>query len=322
MTSTAGATRLAAYVCGLALVFGLAWAAGRFVPHVQAAAGPEPERPDPRRTTTAPPGPTGSPPPPRATGWPSPTPRSSRAPPASCGSPCSARTARPVTAFAATPRDPSPLHAVVVRRDAAGFQRLDPTMDGDGTWRIPLTLPAPGVWRAYVAMTPTAGPPLVLGADLFAPGPFTPFTFPASRTAQIGDFQLRLDGDLVPGASSQVFATISRDGGASPTSSPTSARSAASSRSARATSPTPPRCRQRRQPRTHRPRGPRDRLHGERPQRRDLPPLPAVSRSRWSCTPPSSPCRRGTHDQQIDLTIGYAKLQEEAVGPRAGTFAP
>src|SRR6476660_4458597 len=29
-----------------------------------------------------------------------------------------------VTAFASTPRDPSPLHAVVVRRDAAGFQRL------------------------------------------------------------------------------------------------------------------------------------------------------------------------------------------------------
>ena len=51
----------------------------------------------------------------------------------------------PVTAFTPTPRDPQPLHAVVVRRDAAGFQRLDPTMDPDGTWRAPLRLPAPGV---------------------------------------------------------------------------------------------------------------------------------------------------------------------------------
>ena len=33
----------------------------------------------------------------------------------------------PVTAFTPTPRDPRPLHAVVVRRDAAGFQRLDRT---------------------------------------------------------------------------------------------------------------------------------------------------------------------------------------------------
>ena len=117
-----------------------------------------------------------------------------------------------VTAFATTPRDPRPLHAVVVRRDAAGFQRLDPTMDPDGTWRTPLRLPAPGVWRVFVDTTPSGGPTLVLGVDLFAAGPFAPFTFPPSRTTTIGDFQLRLDGDLVPGASSQVFATVSRDG--------------------------------------------------------------------------------------------------------------
>ena len=118
----------------------------------------------------------------------------------------------PVTAFTPTPRDPQPLHAVVVRRDAAGFQRLDPTMDPDGTWRAPLRLPAPGVWRAFVDASPNAGPTVVLGVDLFAAGPFEPFTFPPSRTAAIGDFQLRLDGDLVPGVPSQVFATVGRDG--------------------------------------------------------------------------------------------------------------
>jgi hypothetical protein len=119
---------------------------------------------------------------------------------------------RAVTAFTASARDPDPLHVVVVRRDAAGFQRLEPTMDADGAWHAPLTLPAPGVWRAFVDMTPAAGPPLVLGADLFAAGPFDPFTFPPSRVAQIGGFQLRVDGDLVPGVPSQVFLTVSRDG--------------------------------------------------------------------------------------------------------------
>lgn len=117
-----------------------------------------------------------------------------------------------VTAFAASERDPAPLHVIVVRRDAAGFQRLDPTMDPDGAWHAPLTLPAPGVWHAFVDTNPAAGPPLVLGVDLFAAGPFEPFTFPPSRVAQIGGFQLRLDGDLVPGVSSQVFFTVSQDG--------------------------------------------------------------------------------------------------------------
>lgn len=119
---------------------------------------------------------------------------------------------RAVTAFAPSPRDPDPLHVIVVRRDAAGFQRLDPTMDPDGAWHTPLTLPAPGVWRAFVDMRPAAGPALVLGTDLFAAGPFDPFTFPPSRVAQIGGFQLRVDGDLQPGVPSQVFFTVSRDG--------------------------------------------------------------------------------------------------------------
>ena len=103
---------------------------------------------------------------------------------------------------------------MVIRRDAAGFQRLDPTMDPDGTWRTPLRLPAPGRVAGLRRRDPHRGPAIVLGVDLFAAGPFEPFTFPPSRTTTIGDFQLRLDGDLVPGASSQVFATVSRDGAA------------------------------------------------------------------------------------------------------------
>lgn len=204
------ATRLAAYACSLALVFGLAWVAGRVVPHAQATASTEPEAgrpapPDPDSTdglATA------------AAGY-----RLAVTDPTFVpGTPGELRFSvlgpdgAPVTAFATTPRDPSPLHVVVVRHDAAGFQRLDPTMDADGTWRTPLALPAPGVWRMFVDATPAAGPALVLGADLFAAGPFTPFTFPPSRTADIGGFRLRLDGDLVPGVPSQVFATVSRDG--------------------------------------------------------------------------------------------------------------
>jgi hypothetical protein len=213
MISTAIAARLAAYACALALVFGLAWAAGRVVQHAQVPAVAEPELigavPSDDDSLVATDGLSSA-----AGGYRLAVADTTFVP----GTPRELRFAvlgpdgTPVTAFATTARDPRPLHAVVVRRDAAGFQRLDPTMDTDGTWRIPLTLPAPGVWRAFVDTTPMAGPTLVLGADLFAAGSFDPFTFPPSRTAQIDDFQLRLDGDLVPGVPSQVFATVSRNG--------------------------------------------------------------------------------------------------------------
>jgi hypothetical protein len=106
------------------------------------------------------------------------------------------------------------LHLVVVRRDAAGFQHLHPGLGPDGVWRVPLTLPAAGVYRAFADFLPTGGPAMVLGTDLFAPGDFAPIGFPPSRVAQVDGYQVRLDGDLVAGGPSQVFATVSRDGAA------------------------------------------------------------------------------------------------------------
>jgi hypothetical protein len=118
----------------------------------------------------------------------------------------------PVTAFDV--EHEKQLHLIVVRRDAAGFQHLHPALGPDGVWRVPLALPAAGIYRAYADFTPTGGPALVLGTDLFAPGDFGPIGFPPSRVAQVDGYQIRIDGDLVPGGPSQVFATISRDGAA------------------------------------------------------------------------------------------------------------
>lgn len=105
------------------------------------------------------------------------------------------------------------LDVAVIRRDDAGYETLRATAGPDGVWRAPVTFPGAGVWRLYAGFTPTGGPPLDLGADLFVPGPFGPFTFTSERRAAAsGPFQVRLDGELVPGGSSPVFATVSRDG--------------------------------------------------------------------------------------------------------------
>ena len=118
---------------------------------------------------------------------------------------------RPVRAFE-TGSGGEQLHLLVVRRDTAGFQHLHPQQGADGSWRAPLALPAAGVYRLYAQFAATGGPELVLGTDLYASGDFRPVGFAPSRVARAGDYQVRLDGELVPGRPSQVFATVSRDG--------------------------------------------------------------------------------------------------------------
>jgi hypothetical protein len=117
---------------------------------------------------------------------------------------------RPVTAFDI--RHEQPLHLVVVRRDATGFQHLHPTLGPDGVWRTPLALPAAGVYRAYADIVPTGGPAVTLGTDLFVPGDFAPQPVVASRVARVDDYEVRLDGELRPGGPARLVATVTRDG--------------------------------------------------------------------------------------------------------------
>lgn len=121
----------------------------------------------------------------------------------------------PVTRFDA-PGDGGPeLDVAVLRRDVAGYQRLRATRGPDGVWRAPTTFPGEGVWRLYAAFTPTGGPALDLGTDVHVPGPYGAFRFSGEdRTGTCGAApeQVRLDGTLLPGGRSRLFATVGRDG--------------------------------------------------------------------------------------------------------------
>lgn len=117
---------------------------------------------------------------------------------------------RPVAGYAVTPSHP--VQVVVIRSDGTGYQHLQPLFGGDAVWRAPLAPTAPGVYRAITDVTPAGGPRLELSTDLFVPGPVTPAVATPSRVWQAGGYQVRLDGDLVPGTLSQVFATVTKDG--------------------------------------------------------------------------------------------------------------
>lgn len=105
------------------------------------------------------------------------------------------------------------LHLIVVGRDLAGFQHLHPEMAPDGTWSTPLTLTAPGAYRAFADVT-VEGRPHTLGTDLFVPGTFAPERLPAPATEAVVDgYRVRLDSPAaVAGEEAELRFTVSRDG--------------------------------------------------------------------------------------------------------------
>ncbi|GLY38507.1 hypothetical protein Amsp01_045310 [Amycolatopsis sp. NBRC 101858] len=104
------------------------------------------------------------------------------------------------------------LHFIVVRRDTSGYQHLHPELGADGTWSVPITVAGAGSYRAFADFKPTGGPAQTLGVDLVAPGLFQPVEHAPSRTADVDGYRVRLDGDLVPGRSSRLTATVTKDG--------------------------------------------------------------------------------------------------------------
>ncbi|MCP3798388.1 hypothetical protein NLX83_03860 [Allokutzneria sp. A3M-2-11 16] len=104
------------------------------------------------------------------------------------------------------------MHLIVIRRDTAGFQHVHPELDPYGTWRVPLTLPRAGSYRVFADFAPTGAKPLTLGVDVSAAGDFQPETYQASRVSTVDGYEVRLDGELVPGRSSKLTLTVKKDG--------------------------------------------------------------------------------------------------------------
>ncbi|WP_110181250.1 hypothetical protein [Nocardioides solisilvae] len=105
------------------------------------------------------------------------------------------------------------LHLVVVRRDLTGFQHLHPTLDrATGTWSTRADL-TPGTWRVVADLVPAGEEGVVLADDLSVPGDFRPDAERRERrTDRVGDYELTLAGDTVPGAETVLTARVSRDG--------------------------------------------------------------------------------------------------------------
>jgi hypothetical protein len=104
------------------------------------------------------------------------------------------------------------LHLIAVRRDLTGFQHVHPELGSDGVWTTGLDLTA-GQWRLFADFTATGADGLTLGADLSVAGAYDPVPEPGeTRTAQVGDYEVTLEGDLTPGTDAKLTLSVSKDG--------------------------------------------------------------------------------------------------------------
>ncbi|GGQ77173.1 hypothetical protein [Couchioplanes azureus] len=118
----------------------------------------------------------------------------------------------PVTRY--TTSHDKDLHLIVVRRDLSGFQHVHPSLAADGTWSVPLAVAAPGQYRAFADFQPAGrAEGLTLGVDVAAPGHYRPAALPApAASATVDGYTVTLNGTLVPGTSSKLTLSVSKDG--------------------------------------------------------------------------------------------------------------
>ncbi|NUR07830.1 MAG: hypothetical protein HOQ22_06290 [Nocardioidaceae bacterium] len=104
------------------------------------------------------------------------------------------------------------LHLVAVRRDFSGFQHVHPVLGADGRWRTNLDL-TPGPWRVFADFTPSGADGLTLGADLTVPGRYRPAgDGTTSTTSRVDGYTVTMRGRLTAGEHTMLGFDVTRDG--------------------------------------------------------------------------------------------------------------
>jgi hypothetical protein len=119
---------------------------------------------------------------------------------------------KPVTGF--QPLHGKRLHLIIARRDLSGFQHVHPEEVGGGVWSVQVTLPKAGAYRFFTDVQPEgAKKQLTLGADITATGDYEPAPLPkVEQVAKVDGYEVRLKGDLVPGRTSKLVLSVTKDG--------------------------------------------------------------------------------------------------------------
>ena len=106
------------------------------------------------------------------------------------------------------------MHLIVARRDLATFQHLHPRMGADGTWTTPLRLNDAGSYRVFADFS-RGDEATTLAADLRVDGDaaLEPLPAPSSIAKSDGGYDVQLDGaDARAGEESELSFTVTKNG--------------------------------------------------------------------------------------------------------------
>jgi hypothetical protein len=106
------------------------------------------------------------------------------------------------------------MHLILARRDLTGFQHLHPEQAEDGTWSTRARLDAAGSYRLFADFS-YDGEARTLAADLRVDGfaDLRPLPEPEPTAKSDGGYDVRLDaGDAQPGQEADLRFSITRDG--------------------------------------------------------------------------------------------------------------
>jgi hypothetical protein len=106
------------------------------------------------------------------------------------------------------------VHLIVVRRDLTRYWHLHPNADRDGVWAVLLPALEPGSYRVFADFSPAeVGESFTIRADLAVDGEGAVRELPAPATRfAVGDYEVELNGSLVPGQPSRLAFSVRRSG--------------------------------------------------------------------------------------------------------------
>lgn len=121
---------------------------------------------------------------------------------------------RPATGFLVT--HSKQLHLFVFRTDLSEFRHVHPVMEASGRWSVDVPRLLPGRHRVVAEFAPGSGVAgsVLLGGSVRAPGSATDRALPPpAATARVDGYTVRVDGNLLPGRTTQLHVRIEgRDG--------------------------------------------------------------------------------------------------------------
>lgn len=105
------------------------------------------------------------------------------------------------------------LHLIVVRADGAQFRHVHPELEtASGTWSLPWTWEAAGTYRVYADFAPRDAEGVTLSRTVQVAGDVISAVPEVRTTAETDGYTVRLRGELVAGAASDLTLEVRRDG--------------------------------------------------------------------------------------------------------------